>query len=54
MEDWITQNWPLALAAAAGIFVVTGIIKKLVKLAVFAGLVAVVALVIWPAVSDKI
>jgi|GEM_PF-3920753 len=52
--EWFSDNWPLALAAAAGIFVVTGIVKKLIKLAVFAGAIAVIALIIWPAISDKV
>ena len=52
--EWITDNWPLVLAAVAAVFVVTGIVKKLLKLAILAGAVGVIALVIWPAVADKV
>ncbi len=52
--EWIVDNWPLALALAAVAFVIFGIVKRLIKLAVLAGIAAVVFFVIWPMVSDKI
>lgn len=33
--DWIVENWPIVLAAIGIFVVVAGLIKKLVKLAIF-------------------
>ncbi len=52
--DWIIENWPVLLAGFAVVMVVFSLIKKLVKLAMLAGIVAVIALVIWPMVSDYV
>ncbi len=39
--DWIIDNWPIALAAAGAFVIVAGLVKKLIKMAIF-GIVLIV------------
>ncbi len=49
--DWIVDNWPVALAAAGILVIVFGLIKKLIKLAVFGIALIVAAVVLFAALS---
>lgn len=52
--EFLTDNWPLILAILAGLFFVWGLVKKVIKLAIMAGLAAVGFFIIWPLVSDSV
>jgi len=44
-------NWPLLIVAVAALFIVLGLIRKLVKLAFIGVALAVLGFVLWPMVS---
>lgn len=52
--DFLSNNWPLILAIVAGLFFVWSLVKKVIKLAILAGLAAVGLFFIWPLVSDSV
>ena len=52
--DFLSDNWPLILAIVAGLFFVWSLVKKVIKLAILAGLAAVAFFFIWPLVSDSV
>ncbi len=49
-SGWISSNWPVLVVAFAFAFVIFGLVKKVVKVAVLASVLAVAALVVWPIV----
>lgn len=52
--DWFGNNWPLLLAGLALFIIVTGLMRRLAKLAFFGVALAAVALLVWPVVSESI
>jgi hypothetical protein len=48
------DQWPLLLAALAAFIIVTGILRRLAKLAFFGVAIGAVALVLYPLVSESI
>lgn len=49
--DLFTSNWQVILIILAVLLILTGLLRRLIKLAIFGVLVGVVGLVIWPLVS---
>ena len=50
--DFINENWPALLGIAAVIFAIWGLLKKIIKLAIFAGIAALIFFFIWPIVKS--
>lgn len=52
--DWFASNWPIVLIGLGVFIVISGLIRRVAKLA-FVGLaVGVFGLVIWPMVSTSL
>lgn len=48
------DQWPLLLVALAGFIIVTGLLRRVAKLAFIGVAIGVLGLVIWPMVSDSL
>ena len=51
--DWFADNWPMLLIALGVFIVLSGLIRKLAKLAFFGVAIGVLGLIIWPMVSSS-
>lgn len=49
--EFFADNWPMILVVLGVLLIVTGILRRLIKLAFMGALIGVVALVIWPMVG---
>lgn len=49
--DLFTSNWPAVLIVLALLLILTGLLRRLIKLAIFGVLLGVLGLVIWPLVA---
>ena len=52
--DWFANNWPLLLVGLALFIIVTGLMRKVAKLAFFGIALGAIALLVWPMVSESI
>jgi hypothetical protein len=46
--DWFVDNWPVVLVALGVFIVVTGLMRKVAKLAFIGVAIGGIALVLWP------
>ena len=51
--DWFANNWPMLLIALGVFVVLSGIIRKLAKLAFLGVAIGVLGLIVWPVVSTS-
>ncbi len=51
--DWFANNWPMLLVALGVFIVLSGVIRKLAKIAFLGVGLAVLGLLIWPSVSNS-
>ncbi|MEM7323745.1 MAG: hypothetical protein AAF531_11725 [Actinomycetota bacterium] len=51
--DWFGNNWPVLLVGLAVFIVVTGLMRRVAKLAFFGVALGALALVLWPMVSES-
>lgn len=49
--EWFANNWPMLLIGLGVFIVLSGVIRKVAKLAFFGIAVGVLGLIIWPMVS---
>jgi len=49
--DWFANNWPMLLIGIGVFIILSGVIRKVAKLAFFGIAVGVLGLIIWPMVS---
>ena len=50
--EWFEGNWPIILVVLAVTLVLTGLLRRLVKLAFIGAVVGVIGLVLWPMVAS--
>ncbi len=52
--NWFADNWPTALIGLGIFIVVSGLVRRVAKLAFLGVAVGVIGLVIWPMVSSSL
>ncbi|MEM7272345.1 MAG: hypothetical protein AAF547_04630 [Actinomycetota bacterium] len=52
--DWFADNWPLVLVALAAFIIVTGLMRRVAKLAFIGVALGALGLVLWPMVSTSL
>lgn len=52
--DWFVDNWPMLLVALGVFIVLSGIVRRVAKLAFIGVAVGVLGLVVWPVVSTSL
>ncbi len=52
--DWFANNWPMLLIGLGLFVIVSGVIRKVAKLAFIGVGIGVLGLVIWPMVSASL
>lgn len=52
--EWFSDNWPMALVALGAFIIVSGIVRRLAKLAFLGIAVGVLGLIVWPMVSGSL
>lgn len=50
--DWFIDNWPMLLVVLAAGFIITGLMRKLLKIAFIGVAIGAVGLVLWPLVAS--
>lgn len=50
--DWFAENWPALLVVLSVLMVFTGVIRRLLKLAVIGVVLGALGLVVWPLVAS--
>jgi hypothetical protein len=52
--DWFADNWPMLLVALGIFIVLSGLVRRLAKLAFLGVAVGVFGLIVWPMVSGSL
>lgn len=52
--DWFAENWPTLLIGLGIFIVVSGLVRRVAKLAFLGVALGVIGLVIWPMVSSSL
>lgn len=52
--DWFADNWPMLLVALGVFIVLTGVMRRLAKLAFLGVALGVVGVIVWPMVSGSL
>ncbi len=52
--DWFADNWPTVLIALGIFIVVSGLVRRVAKLAFLGAALGVLGLIIWPMVSSSL
>jgi membrane-bound ClpP family serine protease len=52
--DWFANNWPMLLIVLGVFIVLSGLMRKLAKLAFIGIAVGVLGLILWPMVSSSL
>jgi len=51
--DWFANNWPMLLIGIGVFVIVSGLMRKVAKLAFLGVAIGVLGLIIWPMVSSS-
>lgn len=52
--DWFANNWPMLLIALGIFVIVSGLMRRLARLAFFGVAIGVLGLIIWPMVNGSL
>lgn len=52
--DWFANNWPMLLVALGVFVVLSGIMRRLARLAFLGVALGVLGLIVWPVVSGSL